>query len=360
MAMAPPFLPRSAANAGALVALLCATSASAFAPGTQVRSRTLPLPLPQQGGGSVGALAPPSALRAARHSAQSAPAPAANLLSAEFPQQQKPYDDTEFFEGFMTSVLDKVNEREDSEMWRATAKTRGIARLMDTIVTIAACMMAMQFFGMWMALGVWAWRRAADVAKSTSAAASSAQALFVAFASGSPLDRASRENVLASRFKGRRKAQDGPVLTLRHADGSVVRDAPTDRRPQESVAWGAYRARQMHRLTGAKGSEKSGSATIMESMREPADPEKEEELREQARREREAREMRAEMLQLTKDIAFIANYHARKAAIAGAQRVTQVATSPDTRKAMVAAVGFVATTGVASALLDRLSASAHS
>lgn len=353
--MAPPCLPRSAAaKAGGLVALLCGTGpVSAFAPGAQVRGRTVP-----QVGGSVEALAPPSALRAAR------PGPvlaaAADLLSTEFPQQQNLYDDTEFFEGFMTSVLDKVNEREDSEMWRATAKTRGIARLMDTIVTIAACMMAMQFFGMWMALGVWAWRRAADFAKSTSAAASSAQALFVAFASGSPLDRASREGVLASHFPVRRKAQDGPVLTLRHADGSVVRDAATDRLPQESLSWGAYRARQVHPMTGTEGAKDSGSASIMGSICEPADPKKEKELREQSRKEREAREMRAEMLQLTKDIAFIANYHARKAAITGAQKVTQMASSPDTRRAMVAAAGFVATTGVASAVLDRLSASAHS
>ena len=344
----------------AAAALSASRPACAFAPSTQVRGRAQQLPL-GVAGTSLGGLAPPSGKpHAASRSGQTQTAAAAGtLLPADAAwKQQEAYDDTEYFDGFMSRVLDKVNEREDSELWRAAAKKRGIAQLMDTIVTIAACMMAMQFFGMWMALGVWAWRRASDFVKSTSAAATSAQALFVAFASGSPLDRASRENVL-NRAGGQRKAQDGPVLTLRHADGSAVREAVETGDPKSSsVAWAAYKARQAQRATGAQSRGESGSATIMGALCEPADALREAELRKE--REEEARRMRSEMLQLTKDIAFIANYHARRAAVLGAQKVTQVATSPDTRRAMMAAAGFVATTGIVSSVLDKLSASAHS
>eukprot|EP00802_Teleaulax_amphioxeia_P019082 Tamp_19303.p1 GENE.Tamp_19303~~Tamp_19303.p1 ORF type:complete len:177 (+),score=42.77 Tamp_19303:448-978(+) len=78
-------------------------------------------------------------------------------------------------------------------------------------------------------------------------------------------------------------------------------------------------------------------------------------MSEKEQREMAARKARAELWELAKDIGFIGSHYTRKAA----QKVADAATAPKTRKELTAMAVFIATSGLASLALDKLSASAH-
>ena len=140
--------------------------------------------------------------------------------------------------------------------------------------------MAMQLWGVWMALGVWAARRAELLLQT----ASDAQSLVVAFATGSPLDSVSRKTVLTNPRKAKWQRRANELL-------------------QESNQQPAL-------LTTA----------VTVPMHEPEAPTKPA-LNEKELREIAASKARAELWELSRDLALIARYNARKAAEAGAKKV---------------------------------------
>jgi len=281
--------------ASALIALSAPRPATAFAPSAQcVRAPAQRLYHDVAVSGHMGPRSPPAPGQCATSKKQPAATAGAAAASSEFVQHESTrYDESEFFDGFMTSVLDKVNEREEMEVSRAPAKRGGIDEVMDTLVTVAACTMAMQFFGVWMALGVWIARRADAVIDSTFSAASGAQALVVAFASGHPLDRKTRRKVLTASAncskKKHRSADEALPNTFQLVTTATAVPDPISMQ----------------------------SANIMDSLCEPTSiGPNEQELREAANQK-----ARAEAWELTKDIAFLASYNTRRAAEFGAKKV---------------------------------------
>lgn len=286
--------------ASALIALSAPRPATAFAPSAQcVRAPAQRLYHDVAVSGHMGPRSPPAPGQCATSKKQPAATAGAAAASSEFVQHESTrYDESEFFDGFMTSVLDKVNEREEMEVSRAPAKRGGIDEVMDTLVTVAACTMAMQFFGVWMALGVWIARRADAVIDSTFSAASGAQALVVAFASGHPLDRKTRRKVLTASAncskKKHRSADEALPNTFQPALVTTATAVPERPNPISMQ-----------------------SANIMDSLCEPTSiGPNEQELREAANQK-----ARAEAWELTKDIAFLASYNTRRAAEFGAKKV---------------------------------------
>jgi hypothetical protein len=252
------------------------SGALAFTPNVRVRASA-----PGLVSGSRGPLVPPfPTAPSARANAGATTADAALAVSENPLNIASKYDDTAFFENFMTSVISRVDEREEMEVSRSQEKRRSVAKVMDTLVTLAACLMAMQLWGVWMALGVWAARRAELLLQT----ASDAQSLVVAFATGSPLDSVSRKTVLTNPRKAKWQRRANELLEESNQQPALLTTAVTI------------------------------------PMHEPEAPMKPA-LNEKELREIAASKARAELWELSRDLAIIARYNARKAAEAGAKKV---------------------------------------
>ena len=292
------------ARGGGALAAACALAAygpggaDAFAPAVRSGGQRLLAPgaagqlrlgrqAPPQGGRAAGAGA------GAAVAALGADAAALSAEAAAHTTAAEKYDDTEFFESFMSSVISRVDEREEGEVWRAPGKLHGAMKLMDGVVVVASCFMAMHVFSVWMALGFWVALRANSLLET----ASDAGALVVAFATGSPLDSASRQNVLSNqsnlrRAKWQRRAAEmfeeeaqKPALVATSAAVAAPASALAVSVPESSAS------------AEARGEEVSGVGMSEKEQREMA-----------------ARKARAELWELAKDIGFIGSHYTRKAA----------------------------------------------
>jgi hypothetical protein len=220
------------------------------------------------------------------------------------------YDGTEFFESFMTSVISRVDEREELDLGRAPTRVRGAMKIVDSVVVAASCFMAMHVFSVWMALGVWVALRASSLLET----ASDAQALVVAFATGSPLDSASRQSVLSTTASNPRKAKwQRRAADMFEQDIAETLSLRQKRQEAQKLA-GATAAPAPTLAVPEKGAETRGVEAGRALMSEK-------EQREKEQRELASRKARAELWELAKDVAFIGSYYTRQAAIKGVQKV---------------------------------------
>jgi hypothetical protein len=298
-----------------LAACACGPGVGAFAPAVRSSGQQVLLPA----AGSLGPRRMPggaalvdASATAQRHAGAVTTSADAAALSAEAAAHTAAakYDDTEFFESFMTGVISRVDEREELDLGRAPTRVHGAMKIMDGVVVAASCFMAMHVFSVWMALGVWVALRASSLLET----ASDAQALVVAFATGSPLDSASRQSVLSTtasnprRAKWQRRAAEmfeqdiAETLSLRQKRQEAQKLARATAVPAPALA------------VPGKGAEMRGVEAGRALMGEK-------EQREKEQREMAARKARAELWELAKDVAFIGSYYTRQAAIKGVQKV---------------------------------------
>ena len=298
-----------------LAACACGPGVGAFAPA--VRSCGQQVLLPPSGSlgprrGPPGGQKDERVPSAKSHAGAVAASADAAALSAEASAHTAAakYDDTEFFESFMTSVISRVDEREELDLGRAPTRVRGAMKIMDGVVVAASCFMAMHVFSVWMALGVWVALRASSLLET----ASDAQALVVAFATGSPLDSASRQSVLSTTASNPRRAKwQRRAAEMFEEDIAQTLSLRQKRREAKELA-GATAA-------PAPALAVPGKDVVMRGVEAGRALMSEKEQREKEQREMAARKARAELWELAKDVAFIGSYYTRQAAIKGVKKV---------------------------------------
>ena len=284
--------------------------------------------------------------------------------------------DSDYFDGLMDSVVQKVNLREQIDRRQAPAKKQGIPRIIDNVMTVMVCLAAMQFFGIWMALAVWVARRADELLETTLAASSDIQALVLAYATGSPFDRDGRKTVLANTRRGKWKrraddtlSNDHPFMepwrtTVVETHATVIADQDAEGPASmalatEIVATFNYADKLPSTMvvTETFSKTKSNTSTCQLSLGDEvvAPVAMEGKLQHNI----DTRHGVAEVRDLVKDIAFIASYHARKAANSAkntGDAVSMLARSPETRKAVAMVAGVVFSSSVLAASYEKLQA----
>jgi hypothetical protein len=278
--------------------------------------------------------------------------------------------DSDYFDGLMDSVVQKVNLRETLDTRQAPAQKQGISRIIDTAMTVMVCLAAMQFFGIWMALAVWVARRADELLETTLAASSDVQALVLAYATGSPFDRDGRKTVLANtrRGKWKRRADDAlsndhPVMepwrtTVVETHATVIAEQDAEGPPSMALATEivatfnyADKLPSTMAVTETVSKTKSNTATYTLSLCDEvvAPVAMHGKLQQH---NIDTRQGVAEVRDLIKDMAFIASYHARKAANSAknaGDAASMLARSPETRKAVTMVAGVVFSSSVLAA-----------
>jgi len=300
-----------------LAACACGPGVGAFAPAVRSGGQLVLLAAagslgPRRAPPPGGAALVDASATAQRHAGAVAASADAAALSAEAAAHTAAakYDDTEFFESFMTGVISRVDEREELDLGRAPTRVHGAMKIMDGVVVAASCFMAMHVFSVWMALGVWVALRASSLLET----ASDAQALVVAFATGSPLDSASRQSVLSTTASNPRRAKWQRRAAEMFEQDIAETLSLRQRRQEAQKLAGATAAPAPALAVPGKGAEMRGVEAGRALMSEK-------EQREKEQRDMAARKARAELWELAKDVAFIGSYYTRQAAIKGVQKV---------------------------------------